>query len=411
MSANYEQLNLSSNFQYILRHYDSVGERVDSSSEVYKHLCSELRNQIETVIDNSDDYLVNASMGMTNKADCPWIAIMNRSITTTTQKGLYVAFIFKKDMSGFYLTLMQGMENYKRLYGKKQYDNARKVADYFVSQISDTSFSYEPMDLGAKKGSRGYGYGKGTIIEKYYAKNLFNDKILIMDIQEIMSVYEAIAKHMDTASYDGVIRSVLADDDIGLIKADDAIEMIKNVVDPDDEMPFGFHREITEVIPRVDRSEKFKRITQPKVGKIDYISKAKRDSEAGLLGEKLVLEYEKERLIKKGLGVYAEKVVWASQESDRFGYDICSFDQDENGEIKEIKIEVKTTTSKVDTEFFVSKNELETSKQFGSSYCVYRLYDVRGNKPKFYRAFGPIDANFFLDPVTYMARYKEPEIV
>ena len=287
MSSNYDKTNLSRDFQYVLEHYDEVGPRIDSSSEVYRHLYYELRSKIEKLVNNNDKYIVNASMGMTNKADCPWVAIMDRNITLTTQKGLYVAFLFKKDMSGFYLTLTQGMQNYQDLYKNKCYDNARKVADYFVTQIDDNTFLSNTIDLGTKKGTRGYAYSKGTIIEKYYRKDYYNDQILIADLKEIMSVYESITKHMDTASYDQVIKSVLASSDIHLKSADEAIDLIKKAIDPNDDMPYGFYRKIKEEKPKVERSEKFKRITHPQLGKIDYINKAKRDAEAGLLGEKL----------------------------------------------------------------------------------------------------------------------------
>lgn len=88
------------------------------------------------------------------------------------------------------------------------------------------------------------------------------------------------------------------------------------------------------------------------------------------------------------------------------GYDISSYDIDNDGKQFEIKIEVKTTQSKVDTEFLVSKNEVETSKKYKDRYCVYRVYDLKSPNPKFYRAFGEIEKNFDLDPYTYLARYK-----
>lgn len=75
-----------------------------------------------------------------------------------------------------------------------------------------------------------------------------------------------------------------------------------------------------------------------------------------MLGEELVINYEKERLINLDLNEYAEKIRWISKESDSYEYDIESFDVDENGK-------------------------------------VY---------PKFYRAAGSISDNFILDPVTYM---------
>ena len=193
-----------------------------------------------------------------------------------------------------------------------------------------------------------------------------------------------------------------------MLDASDAIDIIRKVVDPYDDIPYGFNRKIVEVTSKIDRSSKFKRITEPKLGKIDYINKTKKDAEIGLLGEKLVIQYEQERLYNIGLEQYVERIKWVSKESDAYGFDILSYDKDEKLGVKEIKIEVKTTASKVDTDFYVSKNELEKSIEFGGCYCVYRVYDSRSETPKFYRAFGPIEKDFYLDPVTYMARYKYP---
>lgn len=78
----------------------------------------------------------------------------------------------------------------------------------------------------------------------------------------------------------------------------------------------------------------------------------------------MVISFEKKRLSLLGRDDLEEKVRWVSRESDGYGYDIESFEIDFNGKDYPIKIEVKTTTSKIDTDFFVSKNELEASKKF-----------------------------------------------
>ena len=152
---------------------------------------------------------------------------------------------------------------------------------------------------------------------------------------------------------------------------------------------------------------KLGRITNPKSTKIDYIHKTKHDAEIGLLGEELVISFEKERLNKLMLEEYSEKIKWISKESDAFGYDIESYDIDKDGNVFPIKIEVKTTSSKVDNEFYVTKNELNVSKFYKNCYFIYRVYDVNSQFPKLYRVSGSIDQNFVLDPVTYMARYKK----
>ena len=405
-----ERMQLSNMFQYVMDHYDEVGPRVDSTTEVYKTLCKDIPEYLRGLIEDPDTYIIKGSMGAANKADCPWVAIMDKNITHSTKKGLYVAFLFDKDLNSFYLTLTQGITNFEELFGRKKYDNAEKVSQYFVSQIQDVSFVSEPIDLGVDRGTLGYGYAKCTVIQKHYYSGNFNDLILEADLSEVMAIYKQITMHMDTASYDQVIKSVLADEDIHTTAVDEAIEEIKKAVDPYEDIPYGFYRKLSEVPPKVDRSTKFRKITHPNVGKIDYLKKARKDAEAGLLGEELVLQYEKDRLAREDMHEYVDRIKWVAQESDRYGYDIISYNRDTLGKVKEIKIEVKTTTSKVDTEFFVSKNELEKSHEYAETYCVYRVYDVKSEHPKFYRAFGALEDNFILDPVTYMARYRFPTV-
>jgi len=52
---------------------------------------------------------VEWSAGVGRWAKIPWIALMDRRETTTTQQGVYCVYLFREDMSGVYLTLNQGV--------------------------------------------------------------------------------------------------------------------------------------------------------------------------------------------------------------------------------------------------------------------------------------------------------------
>ena len=53
-------------------------------------------------------YKVDGSVGKGLKATTPWIAILDTSITTSTKEGVYLVFLFSKDLKQVYLTLNQG---------------------------------------------------------------------------------------------------------------------------------------------------------------------------------------------------------------------------------------------------------------------------------------------------------------
>ena len=48
----------------------------------------------------------------------------------------------------------------------------------------------------------------------------------------------------------------------------------------------------------------------------------------------------------------------------------------------------------------------------GNNYWLYRVYNCNlvEKEPKFYRVNGKLEDNFILDPITFMARYKYPEV-
>ena len=112
---------------------------VDSSKEYYQAI-KNVKNQFQSII-NNENYLVKFSCGNANKAEIPWLCIFNTAITTSAQEGIYIAYLFKKDMSGFYLTLNQGITSFKNNYKEKKYEYAKKVADYFKTLITTNYFS------------------------------------------------------------------------------------------------------------------------------------------------------------------------------------------------------------------------------------------------------------------------------
>ena len=73
-----------------------------------------VRNDIATEIIrlpfiNEKQYSVIGSVGKGNWATVPWIALMHRDITTSTQRGYYIVYLFSEDMQRLYLTIGQGV--------------------------------------------------------------------------------------------------------------------------------------------------------------------------------------------------------------------------------------------------------------------------------------------------------------
>src|SRR5699024_8145296 len=58
---------------------------------------------------NRNEYLVRGSVGQGNWAHVPWVAIMNKKITNSTQIGYYLVYLFSEDLTHVYLAFAQGV--------------------------------------------------------------------------------------------------------------------------------------------------------------------------------------------------------------------------------------------------------------------------------------------------------------
>ena len=135
---------------------------------------------------------------------------------------------------------------------------------------------------------------------------------------------------------------------------------------------------------------------------VDYSARDKSNKKLGLKGEKLVLMYEKQYLIKNNRKDLEEMVSHDSVKiGDGLGYDILSFDINGNKKF----IEVKTTKGSNKITFFISPTELGRSK-IEKNYYLYRVYNYRSesNSGNFYIRQGSLDKSFNLITSEYKVK-------
>lgn len=106
-----------------------------------------------------------------------------------------------------------------------------------------------------------------------------------------------------------------------------------------------------------------------KASKVNFEAKQRLNKMTGDFGELFVLEYEKVKV--RSYGLKTKKVKWVSKTlGDGLGYDILSYDKDGN----ELFIEVKTTCGNIDSEFYITENELQCSIEASDKFRLYRVY-------------------------------------
>lgn len=160
----------------------------------------------------------------------------------------------------------------------------------------------------------------------------------------------------------------------------------------------------TKPKPKQKRKNKGKRKFKGIKSK-DYLLNEIRNKQIGDIGEKLALSWEKKRLVDLGLTAYANSVEHTSElHGDGTGYDIKSFNED--GSVR--FIEVKTTKLGLNTEFFMSPNEIEFAQENRENYFIYRVYDLKLNplKGTFYIYHGDLLTDYDVEPTEYMLHPK-----
>ena len=79
----------------------------DIDPDVVNRITHLIPNELTRYI-NDDTYLVYGSVGKGLATKTPWIAILDKNITTSTRSGVYIVFLLSSDYKHVYLTLNQG---------------------------------------------------------------------------------------------------------------------------------------------------------------------------------------------------------------------------------------------------------------------------------------------------------------
>lgn len=131
----------------------------------------------------------------------------------------------------------------------------------------------------------------------------------------------------------------------------------------------------------------------------NYLEIEARNQTLGRAGEKLVVQFEHQRLWSAGKRNLADRIDHvAVSQGDGLGYDILSFETDG----RERLIEVKTTRFGPLTPFFASRNEVNVSADQHKGFQLYRLFKF-SEQPRLFTLPGSLRLTCHLDPVQFSA--------
>nr|WP_208752682.1 DUF3578 domain-containing protein [Bacillus cereus] len=184
--------NLREKFLTVLNEYLQARTERFAGHKMGSFVRNEMTTEITRLpfIDHSQ-YVVTGSVGQGNWAAVPWLAIMNKDITTSTQRGYYIVYLFSEDMERLYLTLAQGVTETTK-------EEMQKIKEEIREQIymSQKVKKDDAIFLGTSPKAKGYANSTAAYIA-YDVNKMPSEKELVEDLEEMLRYYEGFIAYKE----------------------------------------------------------------------------------------------------------------------------------------------------------------------------------------------------------------------
>ncbi|MGW8465917.1 MrcB family domain-containing protein [Pseudomonas sp. CLCA07] len=190
-------LTLDSVFQRILERYDEARKTIGFAGN---HEIKELFTDARRILRDSPNVKsypninVVASYGKGNWATIPWVSLLDRRETDTTQAGTYIVYLFEEGGNGLYVKLAQGVTAATKELGA----NAEAVLGQRADEVRHQCMhlAEQGFDLSGRtnlhtEGRLGRLYEASTIASKHYSRNAIpSETELLADLDVLLQAYD-----------------------------------------------------------------------------------------------------------------------------------------------------------------------------------------------------------------------------
>lgn len=176
----------------LFKKHAQVGLSNTSAHEAKEYICERIPNDFRSFGVEERIYKIKGTVGQGRTVEVPWIAIMKKSITQSTTRGIYIVYLFSADMKQVFVSLMMGCE-YFNGQGHGKTEHIRKIANRISKLlIIPESFSSQAIDLKGHT-TRVREYEAANIIGKNYdIDSMPQEQELAKDLFELLEVYDQL---------------------------------------------------------------------------------------------------------------------------------------------------------------------------------------------------------------------------
>ncbi|WP_337102014.1 MrcB family domain-containing protein [Paenibacillus sp. YIM B09110] len=190
-------VSLNQSLTQIMNGYISAKTQPFSSHQLGTLLRQTLPTNLKKLSFIDDNYKVQGSIGQGNWANIPWLAVLDKRITDTTQHGEYVVYLFAEDMSSVYLTLAQGVTVPLKDRGKREGYQYLQQKVQEIRELLPLENMQKDEHIHLTSSGLGRDYQVSTIAYLRYERNHIPDEEqLIADLENMMANYKLYVEKM-----------------------------------------------------------------------------------------------------------------------------------------------------------------------------------------------------------------------
>jgi len=342
-----------------------AGKTTKKDHPIHKLVVDAVPEILKSWTPNAPKYKFVGSDGQGNILRTPWFATLNLEITDSATKGYYMVYLLSSDLRTLVLEIGFGATQFEKQYGRgKKFSealgtaviNMRVNSAHLINKaLAETKSrtNLAPVILD-ESGDYNLGdYGKCAIYSLTYdINNLPSEADLKRDYLEYVSLYDMMSESLLLADVDSYVYESIDEQEI---KSDVQLAVFE---------------------PRVFKKRKSDSSGNSNSGSRRY---SKKSDKVGKLGEEIVVEFEKTKLVKENRPDLADKVNWHREDTGNRtpGWDITSFDKDG----RELFIEVKASEGQKISDVELTINEwIQADRNIDNNkYKVYLVSDVFSN--------------------------------
>jgi hypothetical protein len=346
--------------EYIKANYQHIRE--NQTTELYRSYRTEMFQNISRIFQSDlvqkfDDIEVLYSEGIGKLPLVPWLVFLNKEVASSPRRGFYVVYLFSEDLKRLYLSLNQGWTQYKKDSSYRKLSQKVSAAEnkaIFYRNLLDLSDDYsQTISLGDGDYAKGYEACNIFAIE-YDLDNIPDQDTLNIDLEIFLEHYLTLASLLQNDNDETSSEPSMTQ---GKSESNESTIRYKKAIASD-----------LEEFTRTRRSTNGR-------SSVDFDAIYKTNKKHGEIGERIVLEYERNKAKNNGFDPDLVKLV---SNDIKLGYDIVSL----NDQGDEIFIEVKATNKKGNQSFIISINEIEKFEHFSDKYFIYRVSHLFTKTPE-----------------------------